>query len=294
MNRLRRPNPRRNRSRKSPETSPNPRRRRKRPPRGERSNTRPKRRRRRRPRRRAAAPPSAAGRGVRAMRGLEAGRPTPSPCAPLARDSCLSSAAAIDVLAFHPDNLEVDGGAENWHPSRAFTVRWDDPRVRRRRRPLPGPAKRTARNPIGAGPPTPDHPTESLSIDVRDIVGAYTVEVWLQDRRQPGPDGHDEAALRQRAAEGTAPHRSWAGSAAPRFPTRCTSAIRATRSRSPASRATPSRSTRTHRANPCAAADRCSDAETDLRGGPGDDSLPVAGLPKGRATSTRWPCRGRG
>jgi hypothetical protein len=193
------------------------------------------------------------------------------------------TAGAFDVLAFHPDNLGVDGGAENWHPSRAFTVRWDDP---------PGSSVAVVhyrvREPDGTEsysgqvPSDPRFPTGSLSIDVRDIVGAYTVEVWLQDPGgTQGPTAttklrFDKARPREAAPQ---PISGWIGRAAIPYSVHLShpgdpQPISGIKGYAVSVDSNPS-------GNPCAAADRCSDGETDLRGGVDDDTLGVEGLPEG-------------
>jgi hypothetical protein len=195
-----------------------------------------------------------------------------------------SPAAGFDVLTFHPDNLQVDGGAEAWHASPAFAVSWDNP---------PGSSVAAVhyrvREPNGTLSyeeqiySNPRHPTQSISpIYVREIPGEYTVEIWLQDTGgEQGPTAttklrFDDVRPRESAP---LPISGWIGRAAIPYPVRLShpgdpQPISGIKGYAVSVDSNPS-------GNPCAAADRCLDAETDLRGGPNDDLLAVEGLPEG-------------
>ncbi|HWW67291.1 MAG TPA: hypothetical protein VNY83_04850 [Solirubrobacterales bacterium] len=193
-------------------------------------------------------------------------------------------AAAFNVLTFHPNNLQVEGGAETWHASNAFSVSWDNP-----------PDSSVAvvhyrvREPNGTLSyeeqiySNPRHPTQSIfPIYVREIPGEYTVEVWLQDPGgAQGPTAttklrFDNVRPREAAPQ---PISGWIGRAAIPYSVRLShpgdpKPISGIEGYAVSVDSNPS-------GNPCAAADRCLDGETDLRGGPDDDLLPVADLSEG-------------
>jgi hypothetical protein len=194
-----------------------------------------------------------------------------------------SLASAVDVLTFHPNSLEVDGGADNWHASNVFTVRWDNP---------PGSSVAAVhyrvREPNGTLfheeqiPSNPNFPNQSMSIAVRKIPGEYTVEVWLQDPSSAqGPTATTKLRF-DNVRPGEAPPQpilGWIGRAAIPYSVHLShpgdpQPISGIKGYAVSVDSNPS-------GDPCAAADRCSDAETDLRGGPNDDTLKVEGLPEG-------------
>lgn len=209
------------------------------------------------------------------------------------RLALVAASAAIALLALAPPaigaplppaDLRVEGGEDAWHPKRMFRLVWTNP-------PTSGGAPIAAvryrvRDPAGAVAVAatrigwPATSIEGLEVPVPP--GAYTAEIWLEDAT--GAVGAPAAAkLRfdDRRPGGVVPSvgAAWIGRAA--FPL----AIRLShpsdeppvsgiRGYAVAVAPTPDRS-------PCAAPDRCTEAETDLRGGLDEDSHLVADLPEG-------------
>jgi hypothetical protein len=82
--------------------------------------------------------------------------------------------------ALQPLDLSVDGGEESWHPQRSFALRWSNP---------PGSvaaAHYRVLDPTGhvaVEETTLDWPATSIQhLNVPPTPGAYTAEVWLEDR----------------------------------------------------------------------------------------------------------------
>ena len=194
--------------------------------------------------------------------------------------TCPSSDAA-DLLSFHPDDLEVYGGEETWHTDNSFHLSWGNP-------PSPRVAAvhyrvRDAEGAVVVGD-TRIAGEASWINRLRPPYrpGEYTAEVWLEDAA--GNQGAPAAArLRFDDARPPSieplPQPRWIDRNAiphtvrlshPAWPLPV-SGIRGYAVSVDASRD----------AGPCAAPDHCLDAETDLRGGIGDDSLSVADLPEG-------------
>lgn len=182
-----------------------------------------------------------------------------------------------------PTDLRVVGGADAWRPGNRFELKWTNP-------------------PTGNGPPlaavhyrirdplgTPIGETELgwvsdgiAGLTLPEVPGAYTVEVWLEDAAQ-GEGPAAAAPLRfdnaRPAAIEPQPVPSWIGRTA--FPLRIRlghppgpAPLSGIRGYAVAIAPTPGQT-------PCAASDRCSDAETTLRGGVADDELGIAALPEG-------------
>jgi hypothetical protein len=187
-------------------------------------------------------------------------------------------AAAASAAPPPPSELEVQGGEDAWHPDRSFRLRWRNPDgvVAVHYRVL---------DPLGsvvvgerrAGWPA----TEVDSIEVPDLPGAYLAEVWLED--SGGAEGPPaEARLRfddtRPAAVAPLPAAAWVGRTA--FPltirlehSTASVPVSGLRGFAVSVDAAPG-------GDPCAAPDRCSDAETGLRGA-GNDSFAIADLPEG-------------
>ena len=175
-----------------------------------------------------------------------------------------------------PANLEVQGGEDAWHPDRAFRLHWRNPAgvaaVRYRvRDPHGGVAVPTRRIAWAA--------TE-LAVDVPPLPGAYTAEVWFEDAI--GAQGAAAAAkLRfddaRPGATTPMPAAAWIGRTGFPFTVRLerpggAQPLSGIRGYAVSIGAAPG-------ADPCAMPDRCTEAETDLRGG--NDSLSIPELPEG-------------
>jgi len=195
----------------------------------------------------------------------------------------LGLAAPASGAPLPPRDLKVAGGEETWHPSRSFALSWTNP-------------------PTDGGPPLAavnyrlrdpnlsplslqriDWPAtwiEQLSVPAQP--GAYRVEIWLEDAG--GESGAPaEAQLRfddarpGSIAPPAAP--SWIGRTG--FPL----SIRLGHPSGPA----PVSGIRGYAVSvgpppgrpPCASSERCTEAETDLRGGAADDPYVIADLPEG-------------
>jgi len=185
-------------------------------------------------------------------------------------------AAAASAAPPPPANLEVQGGEDGWRPDRAFRLRWRNPAgvaaVRYRvRDPLGAVAVATHRLGWAA--------TEA-AVEVPALPGAYTAAVWLEDAS--GAQGSGATAkLRfddaRPGATAPIPAAAWIGRTAFPFTVRLERPggqppLSGIRGYAVSLGAAPG-------ADPCAAPDRCTEAETDLHGG--NDSLSIAELPEG-------------
>ncbi len=182
-----------------------------------------------------------------------------------------------------PLDLRVDGGEENWHAETRFALRWSNPppsdgspvaAVHHR---LLAPDGHTlAEGGIGWAA------TSIQSLTVPAIPGAYRAEVWLEDASgDEGPPAM--ATLRfDDAAPGRVdpqPVPDWIsrnglptvlhlGPPAGPEPLSGIRGYAVSIDRAPGG-------------SPCADQHVCSEAETDLRGGAGEDALPIEELPEG-------------
>jgi hypothetical protein len=199
----------------------------------------------------------------------------------LAALAALFPAAAAGATPLMPTDLRVEGGADSWHAENRFRLDWTNPQVD----PPVAAVHYRVRNALGqvvVGETRIGGPVTVVDRLLVPMTGAYDAEVWLEDAA--GAQGAAVAAkLRfdnvrpgQAAPLGVS---GWIGHAG--FPY----TIRVAH----ASGEPPLSGIRGYAVSidsqpvgdPCAAADRCTDAETDLHGGAGDDSFTVAGLPEG-------------
>jgi hypothetical protein len=205
--------------------------------------------------------------------------------APRATAAIAASLAALLGLASvaaaappPPSGLEVQGGEEAWHPDRSFRLRWENPdgvaAVHYR-----------VRDPLGSvvvEDRRADWPaTEVDSILVPDLPGAYLAEVWLED--SAGAEGPPaEARLRfddaRPAAVAPQPAAAWIGRTA--FPLTILLERQAASEPLSGLRGFAVSVDGSPDGEPCAAPDRCSEAETDLHGS-GNDTFAIADLPEG-------------
>ena len=195
-----------------------------------------------------------------------------------------------------PSNLRVDGGEESWHADNAVRLCAGPTRRvvgrattacstaggavagRRSTRPSAGQRRRSSRSACRRSPAS-----------TRPKSGSRT------RRAAEGPPADREAALRRRAGPEVAPiprGSSWIGRTAfpyalrSRPPGRPAAALRHPRLRGLGRRAPGG--------GPLRADAVCADAETDLPGGIGDDTLAIGALPEGTATCQRRRGLGRG
>jgi hypothetical protein len=188
------------------------------------------------------------------------------------------------AVRLQPCNLEVEGGEDSWHPDWRFHISWDNP-GQDGGSPLAATHYRV-RNPAGTivspGETRTRWTEEHADVNVSPTPGVYTFEVWNEnaagdqgavataklryDPVRPGDVAplpvsgwvsRNEFPLTLRISHPGAP-----------FPASGIRGYAVSIDDDPAG-------------DPCAAADRCADAETDLRGGVDDDSLYIQGLPEG-------------
>lgn len=200
--------------------------------------------------------------------------------APVAIALALAPSAVAAPSA--PADLEVVGG-DGWRPSTNFALTWRAPTAA----PPVVAAHYVVRDPDSAtvsGPTRvelfPGH--HSLGASVPPVPGAYTVAIWLEDSTgAQGPSTTTKLRFDRGRPAATQPLQppGWIGR------TELPYAIRLTHPSEPAPmsgiRGYAVSVDRAPSASPCAAADLCTDAETDLRGGIDDDTLTVAELPEG-------------
>ncbi len=181
-------------------------------------------------------------------------------------------------------NLRVEGGEDAWHPDNDFRIAWDSPPIPERDLPVAAVLYRI--RDAGGEVVVPDTrlPRQLPPIDhihVPDGPGLYTAELRLEGKQgELGPPG--SVSLR---FDDTPP-----GSAQPLAPSGWIAAETPVLARieHPVGAQPPAgirgyavSVDRDAGASPCAAAERCEDSETDLRGGIGDDSISLGVLPQG-------------
>ena len=179
-------------------------------------------------------------------------------------------------------NLTVEGGEETWHPENSFTLNWKNPDTGFS---LPViDVGYLVRSPSGAVVKEVRFgwaPERLTNLTVPGPPGTYRAEVWLADVTGDGPHAavsirYDDA--RPDPAEAVEPER-WLGRSD--FPHLL--GIEQPQGPLPASgiRGYAVSIDRSPDGQPCAGPSRCTETETDLRGGVEGDSLPIAELPEG-------------
>jgi hypothetical protein len=196
----------------------------------------------------------------------------------------LGLAAKASARPAPPADLQVEGGEEAWHPTRSFRVVWRNPApsagapiaaVRYR---VLDPAGTVAIGATRIGWPA----TSVEGLEVPGPPGAYTVEIWLEDAAgEVGAPAAAKLRFDDRRPGAVVPFvaATWIGRTA--FPLMARLGhpdgelpVAGIRGYAVSVAPTPDGS-------PCDAADRCTEAETDLRGGVEEDSYLVSNLPEG-------------
>ncbi len=191
--------------------------------------------------------------------------------------ACLALGATSAAAApAPPSDIGVEGGEESWHATRGFRLRWSFPSGVAATHYL-------VRNPEGwvVGERRLPWATDAAEMQVPDVPGIYLAEVWFEDSHGvQGPAAVAKLRFDDARPAAVSPHvlGTWIGRNA--FPL-------ALRLEHPG--AEPPSGIRGYAVaidpvpgrEPCAAAERCTAAETDLAGGAADDALEVAGLPEG-------------
>jgi len=187
--------------------------------------------------------------------------------------------SSAGAAAFQPIGLSVDGGEETWHAESSFALRWSNPpgvaAVHYR---LLDPTGEASLREARIGWPA----TVVPHLAVPNVVGAYTVEVWLEDQEgNEGPplsaklrfDNSPPAAVTPLAPGG------WIGR--DDFPL----VLRVGHPVDPLPlsgiRGYAVSIDRNPDGAPCEGTTSCSEAETDLQGGIDTDTLELIDLPEG-------------
>ncbi len=193
-----------------------------------------------------------------------------------------AGAAPAAATPPQPVDLRVAGDKDAWHADPRFHLVWTGP-------PGGGPGMVAThyrvRDPLGT--PVGEAEiglvnNEIGSLPVPDLPGIYSAEVWLEDEAgEEGPAATTQLRFddARPAAIEPDPVPSWIGRTAFPLPVRLGHPadplpISGIRGYAVAIDANPGGA-------PCAAADRCSDAETTLRGGVDEDELRIPALPEG-------------
>jgi hypothetical protein len=180
-----------------------------------------------------------------------------------------------------PRDLEVAGGGQ-WQAGVDFELTWRNPLATDAPLAAARYLVRDEANAVVLGPRRTEIPVERIDVAVPRTPGVYTAEVWLEDRA--GADG-PPATTRLRFDD-TLPadveplsRPGWIGRA--ELPLSIRVANPAGGPPPAGIRGYAISVDRDPEGEPCVGRERCSDDETDLRGGPGDDTLAVADLPEG-------------
>lgn len=200
----------------------------------------------------------------------------------------LVSLALLPVTAaaapLPPADLHVSGGADSWHPARKFCLGWKIPAAEEGQAVVA--VHYRVRDALGTTvvwDTRIDWPAESTcDVRVPGIPGAYDAEVWLEDAGG-GQGAPATAKLRFDDARpgdiAPLPASGWISRTGFPYALRIGHVdgeppLSGIRGYAISIDSAPS-------GDPCAAPTLCTDAETDLHGGPGDDTLSLAGLPEG-------------
>jgi len=199
----------------------------------------------------------------------------------LASAALAAAAASARAAPPRPENLTVAGGAEAWHADTGFSLSWSAPAGV----PVPTTAGYRVRDSEGrvvgerrvawfAGRVYP--------VTVPRIPDAYATEVWFEDDvGEAGPPAVTTLRFDDRAPGPVAPEAppGWIGRAD--FPLRVRMEHPATPWPRAGIRGYAATVDGLRNGSPCAAAGRCSEAETTLPGGAGDDVFEIPSLPEG-------------
>jgi hypothetical protein len=193
-------------------------------------------------------------------------------------------AQAVAASPLQLTNLQVSGGEESWHPSNGFHLSWTGPRGIGA--PVVAAAHYRIRTHWGAILVDDTRLAGDAewidNLQVPNGPGEYIAEIWLEDTvGNQGPPA--QATLRfddvRPQSAVPLPDSGWinrneipfglhVGHPGNLLPVSGIRGYAVSLDRNPTS-------------EPCASADRCTDAETDLHGGIDDDSFPVFDLPEG-------------
>lgn len=195
-------------------------------------------------------------------------------------------AASVDPISFHPTNLQVYGGEATWRTTNDFSLSWSNPVDPSNPYVSPVAAvHHRVRNMAGALVLGDTRiPGSQAWIDpfiVPNVPGRYTAEVWLEDAS--GFQGATATATllfdnEPPAPVTLAPPPEWIGRNAIPYPVHiggpATTPVSGIKGYAVSVDSSPD-------GDPCAAADRCTDVEVDLPGGPDDNTLPLPELAEG-------------
>jgi hypothetical protein len=192
---------------------------------------------------------------------------------------CFPAGAAASPLP--PADLHLAGG-DGWRATNGFDLRWSDVSAS----PAIASAHYLVRDPLGttvAGPTEIAGAVRAIDgIWVPDVAATYTAEIWLEDvTGAEGPPAEVKLRFDPQRPDDVEPlpPTGWIGR------TELPYAIRVTHPAGPQPasgiRGYAISIDRVAATSPCLDAYVCTDAETDLRGGIGDDALVVQELPEG-------------
>lgn len=197
------------------------------------------------------------------------------------------TAMSGDIPPLPPEDLVVTNGGQAWRPDNGFALNWQNPPPAEEGAVLAAVHYRV-RSPTGTvvvNETRIDWAVHQIAqLLVPSIPGAYTAEVWLEDTNDN--EGAPAAVklrfdnLRPADVE-PLPKPGWIGRTDQPY------ALPISRPAEPQPlsgiRGYAISIDRSPTGDPCRLADRCSDAETDLRGGAEEDSLALSALPEGKS-----------
>lgn len=193
--------------------------------------------------------------------------------------AALTMPATAGAAAFQPIDVSVDGGEESWHADPGFAVRWSNPAgVAAVHYRLLDPADRQLGGDVRIAQPA----TALQHLTVPEVDGAYTVEIWLEDGAgYEGPPASVKLRFDGSPPGDVEPSTglAWIGRTA--FPL----TLRLAHPDDPLPisgiRGYAVSVDRALDGEPCEDSYLCSESETDLREGIGDDALEIDSLPEG-------------